>query len=123
MVEFLITPVGKPRMTQRDRWCKRTATSSYWAFKDQLVLLAKSKGFVLGDRYGVAFYLPMPASWSKKKREEMWGRPHQQKPDLDNLCKSIQDCLKVNDAVIYEIEASKCWWDVGMIKFYELRKI
>ena len=119
LVEFLITPVGKPRMTQRDRWYKRTTTSSYWAFKDQLVLLTKQKQFVLGDRYGVIFYLPMPDSWSKKKKFEMMGRPHQSKPDLDNLCKAIQDCLKVNDAVIWDLEARKIWWDEGKISFYD----
>lgn len=122
-MEFLINPVPKPRMVRSDSWKDRKCVNSYWAFKDELTLLAKTKSFVLGDRYGVVFYIPMPNSWGNKRKFEMKGTPHQQKPDLDNLCKSVQDCLKVNDATIYEIEASKCWWDFGMIKFYELRKI
>jgi Holliday junction resolvase RusA-like endonuclease len=116
----LITPVGKPRMTQRDRWYHRKSVDSYWAFKNQLVLLTRQKNFVLEDEYGVVFYLPIPESWSKRKKESMDGCPHQQKPDLDNLIKGIQDCLKVNDAVIYKIEASKYWGREGKIVFYNL---
>ena len=110
-------------MTQRDKWSHRPIIDRYWAFKDQLVLLAKQQNFILGDRYGVTFFIPMPDSWSKKKKEDMIGKPHQNKPDLDNICKACQDCLKTNDATVYEIEASKLWWDEGKIIFYELRKI
>jgi Holliday junction resolvase RusA-like endonuclease len=123
MVEFKIVPVPKPRMVRSDRWRKRPCINHYWAFKDELVRQAKKVKFVLGDRYGVTFFLPMPDGWSKKRRESFLGHPHQQKPDLDNLCKSVQDCLKVNDAVIYEIEAQKLWWNEGKIIFYELRKV
>lgn len=43
---------------------------------------------------GLVFYLPMPASWSKKKREAMLHSPHCQKPDLDNLAKAVLDGLQ-----------------------------
>lgn len=36
---YEITPIGKPRMTQRDRWHKRPATAAYWAYKEQVRLL------------------------------------------------------------------------------------
>ena len=109
-------------MTQRDKWSKRPCVMKYWAFKDALVAMTNLKQFVLEDRYGVFFYIEMPKSWSKKKRALMIGQPHQQKPDLDNLLKSVNDCLKKEDASIYEIEASKAWWDEGKIVFYNLRK-
>ena len=35
-VIFRVTPIGKPRMTQRDRWKKRPPVVRYHAFKDQL---------------------------------------------------------------------------------------
>ncbi|UQZ90863.1 hypothetical protein C4J81_17260 [Deltaproteobacteria bacterium Smac51] len=44
---------------------------------------------------GVRAYLPIPASWPKKKRKGAAGgqtRPTS-KPDLDNLIKNIKDCL------------------------------
>jgi len=43
---------------------------------------------------GLVFYLPMPASWSKRKRAAMLHSPHCQKPDLDNLAKAVLDGLQ-----------------------------
>jgi Holliday junction resolvase RusA-like endonuclease len=123
MIELKITPVAKPRMTRSDTWKKRPVTNKYWEFKDKLILLCKEQNFVLGDRYGVIFFMPMPTTWSYKKKQEMIGKPHQQKPDLDNILKAVNDCLKPKDQTIYEIEASKIWWEEGKINFYNLRKI
>jgi Holliday junction resolvase RusA-like endonuclease len=39
------------------------------------------------------FDIPMPKSWSKKKRALMAGTPHTSKPDLDNLLKTVKDAL------------------------------
>ena len=41
----------------------------------------------------VEFYMPIPKSLSKKKREELRGRWHCKKPDVDNLLKLVQDAL------------------------------
>jgi len=49
-------------------------------------------------------YLPMPKSWSKKKKSAMAGRPHRQKPDRDNIDKAAPgDSLSV-DQVIMDFE-------------------
>jgi len=40
---------------------------------------------------GFRFYMPIPASWSKKERSYMCSRPHVKKPDLDNLIKLVKD--------------------------------
>lgn len=58
----------------------------------------------------------MPPSWSEKKRREMEGKPHQQKPDLDNLLKSL-DALYEDDSVIWKISAEKVWAREGFIEF------
>lgn len=123
MIEFKVTPVPKPRMTRSDSWKKRPSVLRYWAFKDELVKQASDKQFELGDSYGVTFFIPMTEGWSDKKKRELFGKPHQQKPDLDNLLKSINDCLKKSDQTIHMIEASKVWWDEGKIVFYNLRKV
>jgi Holliday junction resolvase RusA-like endonuclease len=112
-----ITPVAKPRMVRSDKWKKRPVVLSYWAFKDELTLLTKRAGVKLSDELNVVFVLPMPISWSKKKRQEMDGKPHQQKSDLDNLVKAIQDCLLKDDSGIYKINASKYWGIEGKIIF------
>jgi len=120
MIEFKIDPVAKPRMTGSDRWKHRPVVDRYFAFKDALVLLCKKAKYVLPDKYGVKFYIAMPESWSSWKKIDRKGKPHQQKPDLDNLLKSINDCLKISDQTIYYIEASKIWDDEGKIVFYEI---
>lgn len=33
-IELDITPIGKPRMAQRDKWKQRPAVVAYYAFKD-----------------------------------------------------------------------------------------
>jgi len=41
----------------------------------------------------VWFHMPIPASWSKKKREAAIGKPCSTKPDIDNMTKAILDGL------------------------------
>jgi len=35
----------------------------------------------------ICFLFPMPKSWSYRKKREMYGTYHKQRPDIDNLCK------------------------------------
>jgi len=62
-------------------------------------------------RLEVIFYMPIPQSYSHKKKLDMEGIPHISKPDLDNLIKWIGDCannlLYSDDAIIAEIKAQK----------------
>jgi len=118
MVEFLIDPIGKPRMTRRDKWAHRKCVDEYFTFKDKLVLLAKKAKFTLPDKFRVEFLIRMPNSWSEKKKKLMIGKPHQQKSDLDNLVKALMDCLRKSDEGVYHIEMSKTWWDIGKIIIY-----
>lgn len=113
-----VVPVGKPRMTQRDKWKKRPAVMRYRAFADQLRLCANAAGFTRERLKDVAVldwvaYLPMPASWSSKKREAMRGQPHRQKPDRDNLDKAILDSLFDDDCGVYAGRLVKRWDDGG----------
>lgn len=114
---LLIDPKGKPRMVKSDAWKKRKCVLQYWAWKDQLVAEATRNGLSdLPGRFKVTFSLPMPDSWSKSKRSAMEGKPHQQKFDLDNLLKALQDCLCKSDSHIYEVHAIKRWSYTGWIK-------
>lgn len=112
-----ITPVAKPRMVRSDKWKKRPVVLSYWAFKDELTLLTNKAGVKLSDELNVVFVFPMPISWSKKKRQEMDGKPHKQTPDLDNCIKAVGDILLKDDSGIYKINASKHWGAEGKIIF------
>ena len=86
MKVYDITPMGKPRMTRADKWKKRPEVLRYRAFCDEVRL----QGVDLPESGShVTFILPMPASWSKKKRAELNGKPHQAKPDFDNMMKAL----------------------------------
>lgn len=109
-----VVPMGKPRMTKRDVkrdvWKKRPVVLRYRAFCDELRLrVARAKLVLPHGGAAVTFHLPMPDSWSKRKREAMLGRPHQTKPDIDNLLKALMDALFENDAVVYDIHPRKFW--------------
>jgi Holliday junction resolvase RusA-like endonuclease len=66
--------------------------------------------------FEVEFYVPIPKSYSKKKAAELVGKPHQQRPDIDNFIKITSDCLFPEDSAIWKIVASKYWAEEGAIK-------
>lgn len=55
----------------------------------------------------------VPKSWSKKKKEAAEEQPHTQKPDLDNIIKSVLDGLNgvawEDDAQVSCVIADKMW--------------
>ena len=118
MTEITITPIGKPRMTQRDKWKGRPVVNSYYAFKDELTIKCRQKKFQLSEVLNVVFVIPMPQSWSKKKKAQFNGMPHTSRPDLDNLIKAVQDCLAKEDSYIHTYkDCRKIWGHEGKIIF------
>jgi Holliday junction resolvase RusA-like endonuclease len=105
-------------MTQSDKWRQRECTTRYWAFKNQLKALWGEGD--LPAAIGLVFIMPMPASWSEKKKNLMMGKPHQAKPDIDNLLKAFQDCLAESDSYIWRVDAAKYWGKSGSIEIREL---
>jgi len=116
IIAFGITPVAKPRMVRSDSWKQRPCVVKYWQFKQELNYMAQDKGYKLGDTLDIVFRIPMPKSWSKKKKKEMFGKPHKQKPDWDNLAKAFMDCLLDDDSAVYKAKVAKYWADVGRIE-------
>lgn len=113
---FRIDPIAKPRMTRSDKWNERPAVLRYWAFKDELQREAGRQGFILPPAFTVTFYIPMPQSWSKAKKQRYLHKPHQQKPDLDNLIKALNDSLaSEDDTYIWFVNACKVWALEGAI--------
>ena len=114
-----ITPVAKPRMTQRDKWDKRKCVVRYREFCNHFRLLLQKHKIEIGDTLNIVFYLPMPKSWSYEKKMEYWCKPHKQKPDIDNLVKSVLDASFKDDSHVWEIKASKVWHAEGQIIIYQ----
>lgn len=110
-----ILPVAKPRMTRRDKWERRPCVLRYRTFRDKMILGLQRTGFEPGHAMELIFHIPMPTSWSKKKRAAMIGQPHQQKPDVDNLTKSVLDSFFDDDSLVYEIRAKKIWAELPAV--------
>ena len=108
-----IKAVPKPRQTQSDRWRQRPCVLKYRAFADELRL--KFGKVPDASSISVAFFIKTPDSWSKKKRELMANKFHQQKPDADNLLKAVVDALFSEDKGIAQIQCVKRWSDKDYI--------
>lgn len=111
---FIVDPVGKPRMTQRDHWKNRPIVNRYHAFKDMISL--QKWEFEFPEKGAqVIFQIPMPKSWSMKKKLKMNQTDHKQKPDLDNLLKALLDALLIDDCMVCNVEITKVWGHIGKI--------
>ena len=108
---LLVAPVSKPRMTRADRWKKRQSVLKFFAFRDAIRQSSAWKTLELldMDSFKIVFHVPMPKSWSKKKRTQYDGKPHQQRPDLDNYLKAWKDSVYEEDAIVWNVEATKLW--------------
>jgi len=113
-MEYQITPIPKPRMTQRDKWLKpsRKVVAKYRNFCRHCKLER-----VILPSYGakIIFILPMPDSWSKKKKDSTNGKAHMNKPDLDNLLKALSDAIYGDDSGIWDVHVTKRWGREGKI--------
>lgn len=113
VIVYDITPIPKPRMTQRDRWKKRPCVVRYHQFKDDI----RASGLTVSTSgCQLLFVMPMPKSWSKQKKEVYENQPHEQKPDIDNLLKAVLDSLFDDDSCVWDIRATKVWGREGKIK-------
>ena len=116
--EFNIKPVPKPRETQRDKWNPRPGVQRFRAYRDEVILRANQLNFIQPDAGSkVIFIIPMPKSYSKKKKDLLDGRGHQLRPDVDNLLKAWLDSVcKSGDEHVYDIHPVKVWGREGKIE-------
>ena len=134
VIRINITPQTHVRSTQGDRWLFRIPRTKlrkaglsrlerlekYNQYKVDLLSLCKIKSFVLPSQgLSIKFYIPVPKSWSNKKKKQYHGLLHQSKPDLDNLLKAFGDSLMSEDKYIGHYgEISKRWvnYETGWIE-------
>jgi Holliday junction resolvase RusA-like endonuclease len=92
----------------------------YFDYKRALKLEAERNNFVLPEQESwVKFYIPMPPSWSKKKRNQMSFTLKKSKPDTKNYITAMEDALLKEDAKIADYRLSKFWYD-GSTGFIEI---
>ena len=127
---FDIIPMGAVRMTQSDRWKtnpehenilkrQRSEVTRYFQFKKDVRDQARDLGFQLESVIDIVFCVPMPMSWSAKKREEHNKMPCKVRPDLDNYIKAFMDALLVEDGHVWKVTAEKRYAYVGSIIVYQ----
>lgn len=111
MRAYEVIPVAKPRMTGRDKWLKpaRKPVAAYWAYKAHL----RALGATYSNGESMLYIIPMPKSWSKKKKAEMDGMPHTQTPDADNLEKAYFDAVFDEDKHIWHVGRKMKIWGYG----------
>jgi Holliday junction resolvase RusA-like endonuclease len=105
-----IIPIPKPRITARGK--HSPAAKKYYKFAKDV----RNLGIQVPECDAwIHFIMPMPKSWSLKKKIQMRGKPHQQTPDIDNLLKALLDAIYEDDKVVWDIRASKRWSTQGHI--------
>lgn len=125
---FAVTPCPAPRMTQSDKWRtenhpdpkkrRRPVVSKYFAFRDSVRLQAAAMKFTQGDTFEAVFFVPMPESWSAKKKERMNGAPCMVRPDCDNYTKAFLDAMKREDGSVWHQNCQKRYSYSGAILVY-----
>lgn len=106
-----IQPMGKPRMTQQDKWRKRPCVFRYWEYA--AAMREACKGINQNpNSVEIIVYLAIPSSHSKKAKAALVGKPHRQKPDVDNIWKGCTDPLWEKDEVI-SFGSCRKFWDDG----------
>lgn len=127
---FDIVPIGKPRMTQSDKWKtdpnhpdplkrKREVVHRYHTLKNEVIEQANKMGFILGKTFEAIFFIPMPDSWKKTKKDKMNGMPCEEKPDIDNLIKFFLDVLAKEDKFVYGVNCKKHWAYYGSVIVFQ----
>lgn len=92
------------------------------------------KGIELRDQHGAlptftgplrlvaVFYFPMPEKMSAIKKDQLRGKPHGNKPDVDNLEKFILDLAKDcriirDDCIVASVTKDKVYGDIPRTEF------
>lgn len=80
---------SKPNFVRTKRYLDK-----YFQYKEDLKQHAEKIGFIMPqDAFFMWFFMPMPKTWTKKKKAAMAFKLHKQKKDTDNLSKAIKDAL------------------------------
>ena len=127
---FDVVPMGKPRMTQSDKWKtdpnhpdpnkrKREFVHRYHQLQNIIREQADKMGFVLKKTFEAVFFVPIPESFSGKKKKELVGMPCEERPDIDNYVKFFLDTMAKEDKSVWYIKAEKRWAYYGSIIIFQ----
>lgn len=103
-IEFTVNgkPVGKarPRVVRNAKTGKVHAYTPETSKNYELSIGFAARAYMRGKdmldqplKLSLCIYMPIPKSWTKKKREEYDGKYHDKKPDQDNIIKAVCDAM------------------------------
>jgi Holliday junction resolvase RusA-like endonuclease len=127
---FDVIPMGAVRMTKSDTWKtnpnhsdpnkrQREVVKRYFDFKNTVTFQAIQMKYALQEILEIVFLIPMPATWSEKKKTRMNKQPVKTRPDLDNYVKAFMDSMSSEDGFVWKINAEKRYAYRGSIIVYE----
>lgn len=127
---FDVIPMGAVRMTKSDTWKtnpnhpdpkkrQRDCVRRYFGFKNQINAQANQMKYALKETLEIIFLIPMPATWSEKKKKSMNKMPVKTRPDIDNYLKAFMDSLTAEDGFVWKINSEKRYAYKGSILVYE----
>jgi Holliday junction resolvase RusA-like endonuclease len=97
--------------TPNNYFNRKNRILKYWDYKRALKILADEQKFIMPiEGAHIRFFIGMPKSWAKKKKNEKCFTLMGSKPDLDNLVKGYLDSLMVEDESICDYRASKHYY-------------
>ena len=92
--------------------------AQYNAVKD-LKLMAESMEFVMPeDDFAIVCMMPMPKSWTKKKKKAMAYQLHKTKPDADNTIKLFIDVMFTDGSTAGRFRNDSCVSSIVCVKYY-----
>lgn len=119
---YPITPVAAPRMTKGDKALYRSCVVKYMQYRNVLKAMIKYED-VCWNPLSLQFCIPMPKSWTDKKKKEYNLKPHQNEKDLDNLVKAFKDALCKHDGFVWSYDMmSKVWAYEGSVIVLNLQE-
>jgi Holliday junction resolvase RusA-like endonuclease len=118
-----IEPMGAVRTTQKQMFSDKRY-KKYKTWKDDIVILwnaeliklgFKPEEFKFDEIKSIDFVITIPISETlskkvKQEREDRIGRPHQMKPDIDNMLKAFMDALMKEDSHVHTIGRTRKVW-------------
>lgn len=79
-------------------------------YKVALKAVADLEKFVFPEEAGYfKFFIEMPPSWSKKKKNRMEFEMNKQRPDATNFFKACEDSILKEDSGVCDYRVSKFW--------------
>lgn len=84
-----------------------------WEAARQMRLQSPERPLESPISVNMTYHMPMPKSWSQKRKKEQFGKPMTSKPDIDNLMKWSLDVLNgiayVDDKFVSSTCSEKVW--------------